>query len=72
MFCPAAFWTHDVVVSLAMTLPAMETVSKMKTIDRRRTIRTVADLRRNKLRVAIFEVSLDLEKGLLLDPAVNP
>ncbi len=53
-------------------LPAMETVNKMKTIDRKITILTVADCRRNRLREANFSVILDLESALNLFPLANP
>ena len=59
-------------VSLAMTLPAMETVSRMNAIVRKRTMRKVDEGRRDMLLNAIFPVNLDGENGLSRVPKVNP
>jgi hypothetical protein len=72
MFLPVAFSTHAFVVSLAIMPPAIDTVSKIKTIDNRRMIRMVVDLRRNRLLEAILRVSLDRDSALSLSPVLNP
>src|SRR3989304_2937017 len=72
MFLPMAFSTHDFVVSLAIMPPAIDTVSKIKTIDSKRTIRMVVDLRRYKLLEAILNVSPDRDSALCSPPLLNP
>ena len=71
-FFPTAFSIQDVVVSLAMTLPAMETVSRINAIVRKRTRRKADEGRRDMLLNAIFPVNLDGENGLSRVPKVNP
>jgi hypothetical protein len=53
-------------------LPVMETVKRINNIERKKTIRMMADWRLNKLLAAIFSVNLDLESALNLFPSVNP
>jgi hypothetical protein len=52
--------------------PAMETVNKMKTVDRKTTIRTVADWRLNRLLEAIFKMTPDFESALNRLPVLSP
>ena len=62
VFLPTLFWIHELVVPPAMTPPATQTVSRMKTKDIRITMRKVADWRQRRLLFAIFQVKPDFDK----------
>jgi hypothetical protein len=72
VFFPVDFCTQNVDVSFAIMPPAIDTVKSRKTAERKTTIRTVADLRLNRLRVAIRMVKAVRESGFRGAPLPNP
>lgn len=59
-------------VSFAIILPEIDTVSSTNTVESNMMIRTLADCLRNRLLAAIFKTNPVLDNGLSLLPLVNP
>ncbi|MDX1814042.1 MAG: hypothetical protein R3319_04560, partial [Candidatus Bathyarchaeia archaeon] len=69
---PTAFEIQFFVVSLAIILPDIETVSKMNIIESNTIIRILADPRRNRLLDASLNVIPIFDSGFNLSPVLKP